>query len=96
MTLTIKIKALGVFRRIVGRNSLSLDLEKATVNDVLHALAAPLSPEAVALLFDPELHDPRPNMLILLNGREISLVGGLEAEIRNDDELTLVPIAHGG
>jgi len=75
---------------------LSLDLEQATVNDVLRALAAPLSPEAVTLLFDPELHDPRPNMLILLNGREISVAGGLEAKIRNNDELVLVPIAHGG
>ncbi len=48
------------------------------------------------MLIDPELEDPRPNMLILVNGKEISVLNGLRTDIKNGDEIVLIPVVHGG
>ncbi len=54
------------------------------------------SPEFKQVLIDPELDDPRPNSLILVNGKEISVLKGLETEVSNGDEIVLLPVSHGG
>jgi len=73
-----------------------LKLEQATVRNVIQTLAESLTTEAKRLLIDPELNDPRPNALILLNGKEINVLNGLETEVDEGDEVTLIPISHGG
>jgi len=47
-------------------------------------------------LIDQQLEDPRPNALILVNGREISVLNGLETNLKDGDEIVLVPVVHGG
>jgi molybdopterin synthase sulfur carrier subunit len=47
-------------------------------------------------LLDQQLEDPRPNALILVNGREISVLNGLETNLKDGDEIVLVPVVHGG
>jgi len=96
LTVNVKVRLLGVFRGFSGKSQLSLKLEQATVRNVIQTLAESLSTEARRLLIDPELNDPRPNALILLNGREISVLRGLETEVGEGDEITLIPVSHGG
>jgi MoaD family protein len=96
LTVTVKVRLLGVFRGFCGKSQLTLKLEHPTVRNVVQDLALLFSAEAKRLLIDPELNDPRPNALILLNGREIGVLKGLETEIEDGDEMTLIPIAHGG
>jgi molybdopterin converting factor small subunit len=47
-------------------------------------------------LIDPELDDPRTNALILVNGKEVSVLQGLNTKIKDGDELVLIPVVHGG
>jgi len=47
-------------------------------------------------LIDPELNDPRPNVLIMLNKKEISALNGLETGVKDGDKLVLLPVSHGG
>jgi molybdopterin converting factor small subunit len=47
-------------------------------------------------LLDEQLAEPKPNALILVNGKEISVLHGLETKLRNGDEVVLVPVVHGG
>ncbi len=54
------------------------------------------SSELKRALVDPELEDPRPNALILVNGKEISVLQGLDTEVKDGDEIVLVPVSHGG
>jgi len=94
--LNINVRLLGVFRGLAGKGQLMLKLEGATVRDVVQALAESLPIEARAMLVDPELNDSRPNALVLLNGREISVLKGLGTAISDGDEVTFIPVAHGG
>jgi molybdopterin converting factor small subunit len=53
-------------------------------------------PKAKRILIDPELEDPRPNTLILINGREISVLNGLETMLKDGDEIVFIPVLHAG
>lgn len=96
MPTSIRVKLLGTFRRLADIDGLSLRVENPSVRDVIVALVDSIPEEARALLVDSELNDPRPNALILLNGREINVLKGLETNVSNGDEVTLLPVAHGG
>ena len=53
-------------------------------------------PELERGLIDQQLEDPRPNALILVNGREIGVLDGLETRLKDGDEVVFVPVVHGG
>lgn len=96
MTVNVKVRLLGVFRGLSGKSQLSLELKQGTVRNVIETVSKSLSSEARRLLIDPELNDPRPNALILLNGKEINVLNGLETEVQEGDNLTIIPVSHGG
>lgn len=96
MRIHVEVRLLGVFRGIAGIDSLSLEVERSDMKNVIKVLAKSFPSEARKLLIDPDLDDPRPNALILLNGREISVLNGLGTEVVDGDEITLIPVVHGG
>ena len=96
MAVKVNVRLLGVFRGLSAKSQLSLNLKKPTVRSLVQKLSESFSVEAKHLLVDPELNDPRPNTLILVNGKEINVLKGLETELENGDEVTLIPISHGG
>ena len=97
MVINVEVKFLGVFRQFSGRNRVLVKLEKpSTVRKIIEKLIEAFSSDFKLTLVDPELEDPRPNALILVNGKEISVLQGLETEVEDGDEIVLVPVSHGG
>ncbi len=97
MVIHVKVRLLGVFRGLSGKGWVPVESEGPTnVRKVIQKLTEAFSPEFKRVLIDPELEDPRPNALILVNGREISVLQGLETEVNDGDEIVLVPVSHGG
>ena len=45
---------------------------------------------------DQELNASRSNSLVLVNGREISVLNGYETKLSDGDEIVFVPVVHGG
>ena len=97
MVINVEVKFLGVFRQFSGRNRVLVKLEKpVTVRKAIEKLTEVTSSEFKRALVDSELEDPRPNALILVNGKEISVLQGLETKVEDGDEIVLVPVSHGG
>ena len=96
MGIRVEVRLLGVFRGLAGIDRLSLEVKGSNVKNVIRVLAGSFPTEAKRLLIDADLGDPRPNTLILLNGREISVLNGLATEVADGDEITLIPVVHGG
>lgn len=97
MVINVKVRPLGVFRGIFGRSQLLVKMEEPTsVRKMIQKLAESLPLEFKRVLIDPELNDPRPNALILVNGKEINVLAGLETEVDEGDEIILIPVSHGG
>jgi len=97
MAVYVKVRLLGVFRGLSGKGWVPVESGgPTTVRKVIQRLTEVFSPEFKRVLIDPELEDPRPNALILVNGKEITVLKGLETEVNEGDEIVLVPVSHGG
>jgi molybdopterin synthase sulfur carrier subunit len=85
------VKFVGVFRNLSGKSKLDLKLtESIILREVIKEIVEEI-PELAQVLTNP-----KPNMLILVNGKEISVLNGLETVVKAGDELVFVPVMHGG
>ncbi len=95
----VRLKLYGVFRSAAKAGELNLEIpgQEATVRSAIERL---VSQEGLgglrSLLIDDASSDPRPNALIMVSGREINTLNGLDTKLTVEDELTLLPVAHGG
>ncbi len=83
----IIIKFLGGAKKIVGKEQISIKAESISVNEILMMLRS-MSPNSHVLTST--------NMLIVVNGVELSLLGGPGAKVSNGDIISIVPVVHGG
>jgi MoaD family protein len=94
MLLTIKF--VGALRHITGKTKLTFDVEKEiSVKELLSKISRQ-TPKLETSFGDPQAGDSMLNALILVNGREIGVLGGLETMLSDGDEVVFVPIVHGG
>jgi molybdopterin converting factor small subunit len=88
---------MGIFRELSKKNQFPMKLEEpAVVKKVIHKLTETFSSKFKQALIDPDLNDPRPNTLILVNGKEINVLDGLETKLNQNDEIAIIPVSHGG
>lgn len=78
------------------KSKLSLAVKKPLSLKRVMANIIKKNPKLEAALINPELNDPRLNALILVNGKEISVLNGMNTVLKDGDELTIVPVVHGG
>jgi molybdopterin synthase sulfur carrier subunit len=92
----VTVKFVGAFRSISGKSKFTLKLVNVvSLREVLRKIVEKL-PRLKRVLIDPELEDPRPSTLILVNGKEISVLNGLDTMLKDGDEVVFVPVVHGG
>jgi len=94
--MAITLKFIGALRHASGTDSLALNCKKATslmniVNEVTKE-----APSLRRSLLDEQLDEPKASALILVNGKEISVLNGLETKVKDGDEIVFVPVVHGG
>ncbi len=88
-----------MFRSAAGSSSIQLELpsETSTVRTAIQVLSSHSEYGGLMkLLLSDQTADPRPNALIMVSGREISSRNGLETPLLESDELSFLPVAHGG
>ena len=94
--MAITVKFVGALRHFSGVGELALDCKGYSfVGEVVNELVKEV-PDIKRSLIDQQFEDPRPNALILVNGREIGVLNGLETKLKDGDEVVLVPVVHGG
>jgi molybdopterin converting factor small subunit len=97
--LIIPLRLYGVFRSAAGSEKVELNIpvDEPTVRSAIDEITSrPDLRELKQLVLDGETLDPRPNALIMVSGREISTLDSLDTKLKATDELSLLPIAHGG
>jgi molybdopterin converting factor small subunit len=93
----VRLKLIGVLRKLYGKDSFEIEIDgEKKIRDIIQMLANNSTKEFKRALIDPELRDPRPNTLILVNGKEIGILHGLETKVKKNDQLVLISISHGG
>ena len=95
----IRLLLYGVFRSAVESDLIELELssDTPTVRSALAQLFARKDCGGLSnLILDSQSSDARSSTLILVSGREIGALEGLETKLKDDDEVSLLPVAHGG
>ena len=94
--MTIAVKFIGALRHVSGTRDLAISCKsRVAIRELINEIIKEL-PELKRSLIDQQLEDSRPNTLILVNGREISVLDGLETKLKDGDEVVLIPFVHGG
>ncbi|MEM3704749.1 MAG: MoaD/ThiS family protein [Candidatus Bathyarchaeia archaeon] len=89
-------KFVGAFRSLAEKEKQTLHIGKTiSLQEALRKIVEKEKRLKRALI-DPELEDPRPNALIIVNGKEISVLNGLDTVLADGDEVVLIPVIHGG
>jgi molybdopterin synthase sulfur carrier subunit len=92
----VNFKFIGSFRNLAGKGKVTLNLsEGTTLKEAIKQIVKKF-PKIERALIDWELGDPRPNTLIIVNRKEISVLNGLETLLKDGDEVVFIPVSHGG
>jgi MoaD family protein len=92
----ITVKFVGALRHLSGKTQFTLDLPPdATIKDVVKEICQQL-PSVKHIFSDQTLNSARSNSLVLVNGKEISVLSGYETKLCDGDEIVFVPVVHGG
>jgi molybdopterin converting factor small subunit len=84
-------------RHIVGENEKVIEISKeATVGDLLRLILTTYSEKTKALLFEEDSKSVRNDILILINDVDMDVLEGVDTVLSEEDEVTFMPIAHGG
>lgn len=91
----LSVKFIGALRHMSGKTQLSVNYQKGMLLKDLIAKLSQKMPK-LAKTFKDEQNDSKSNALILVNGREISVLNGMETELGDGDEIVFIPVVHGG
>ena len=94
--MTITVKFIGSLGGISGKDAIMLRFKGSISLRVLVSKVVEQLPGLRSALVDSTSGEPRRNMLVLVNGREIGVLHGLETTIIDSDEVIFVPVTHGG
>ena len=92
----LRIKFIGALRHLSGKTQFTINYQEGiSVKKLVDKISQEM-PELKQTFSDQELNDSRSNSLIILNGKEISVLNGLETKLADGDEIVFVPVVHGG
>jgi molybdopterin converting factor small subunit len=94
---TVKVRTIGLLRSLFGRAELDVVLpEGGTVADLLASLAGTFGEQVAPHFVEPKITGGHPPLRVMVNGRDITVLGGRQAVLKDGDEiLVLTPIAGG-
>ena len=94
--MAITVRFVGSLRASVSKSELSLSIKKPVSLNRLIETILKKNPSLERALTSPGLSNPRLNTLMLVNGKEISVLNGMNTVLKDGDELVIVPVVHGG
>ena len=91
----VHVRLMGTFREAAGQSEVQIE-NCDTVNKVIISLVNLIGDNFEKVIYDPVMHSPLPNALILLNGVEVNNLQGLETQVNEGDSVVLLSVTHGG
>ncbi|MEM2999265.1 MAG: MoaD family protein [Candidatus Bathyarchaeia archaeon] len=94
--MSVTLKFIGTLRHASGKSELALGICGAlSVKELISKLVIEM-PALKQSMDLQRLEELQSNLLILVNGREISVLNGFETMLKDGDEIVFVPVVHGG
>jgi molybdopterin converting factor small subunit len=94
--MAVTFKFIGSLRSLSGKSKFTLNLEDNVPLKEAIKKASNELPKLSQVLMDSDREIASSNALILVNGKDISVLDGLKTLLKDGDEVTLIPVLHGG
>ncbi|MCW4033692.1 MAG: MoaD/ThiS family protein [Candidatus Bathyarchaeota archaeon] len=93
--ISINVKFFGVLRNYIkrGNSRISLD-EPANVETLIIKLSRQSS--QFKELIGIETKELSSNIIVIVNGKEVSILNGIQTNLHDGDNIILIPAVHGG
>jgi MoaD family protein len=93
----VTVNTMLAVKDVLGKRSAHLELPSpATVDDLLHRMIEQWGPEMERVLIDPKTGTLHGYLSILVNGRLIGFMNGLQTKLSDGDDVFIMPPAGGG
>jgi sulfur-carrier protein len=93
----VTIHTILTLKKIIGARQLDVELnEGASVDDLLLLVRERWGEALSSHLFEPETGHLIPHVRIMVNGRQIEFLKGVETPLCEGDEVLLLPLVAGG
>jgi MoaD family protein len=91
----VKFKSFGPLRRVIGEAIVDLIVEEdSTVRHVVEKVIEKWGSEARQLIMDNNKISG--NLIVLLNMKDVTTLGGVDIPVKSDDEVAILPHVQGG
>jgi molybdopterin synthase sulfur carrier subunit len=96
-SMKVKVKFFALVRELTGKRDEVVDLnDDATVRTLLGKLVDEYGAKFRDYIFDPESKELRGHLQFLMDGRNITLMQGLDTTLREGASLAILPPVGGG
>ncbi|TRO49100.1 hypothetical protein E2P47_01810 [Candidatus Bathyarchaeota archaeon] len=90
------VNFIGSLRNFFEKGIIPFNYEnEISIKDLIN-LIININPRIKDIIISSQNNEFHLNSLILINGVEISVLNGLETKLSDKDEITFIPIIHGG
>ena len=96
--MAVKVRFSSNVKQLVGKDELALRLDPSktyTIRDILEEITRLENKELSIMLIEEEGRS-RGTVRVVVNGREIHYLEGLETKIRDGDSIAIFPLLAGG
>lgn len=94
--MVVTVKFIGALRSASGKSKIAMKMKDSVSIQKLIKEIGQKHPKLENVIIDTELEDSSPKTLILVNGKEISILNGLETMLEDGDDVVFIPVLHGG
>lgn len=93
----VKIHTILNLKKIIGNNEVEMPIpSRSTLVDLLEIMVNRWGDELASQLFGEDSSKLLPYIRLMVNGRDITFLDGMETELQNGDEVLILPPVAGG
>jgi len=93
----VKVRTILTLKTIMGSGEIELPLpEGSTLEQVVTTLVGKYGDDLASHLYEPNGKNIRPHIRLMVNGRDIAFLKGMETVLENGDEVLILPPVSGG
>ena len=93
----VKIHTILEIKKIIGHRDVEISLPRgSTLNALLGRMVDTWGEKLKTILFDPQTSELFPHIRVMVNGRDMGFLDGLETVLNAGDEILILPPVGGG
>jgi molybdopterin converting factor small subunit len=93
----VTVKFIGALRHVADKSTMIINCStNFSVKDLIQKILSDIPEMKIHIINHQTDSTIKNTVLILVNEREISVLNGLDTLLTNEDEVVIIPVAHGG